>query len=95
MNIKEIATTLAILGTGSLAAMGCGKEQAPAAEVPGGADAAATDAGEAKCAEGHVDEGHCGDDATEAAADGAEGEGSCTGEGAEGEAEGEGSCSGK
>ena len=84
MNIKEIATTLAILGTGSLAAMGCGKEQQPATEVPGGADAAAdaTDAGEAKCAEGHEGEGHC-------EGEGAEGEGSCSGE------EGEGSCSGE
>lgn len=100
MNIKEIATTLAFLGTGSLAAMGCGKEQAPATEVPGGAEATPADAGEAKCAEGHSEEGHCGDDAAaegegSCSGESAEGEGSCSGEKAEGEGEGEGSCSGK
>ena len=97
MNIKEIATTLAILGTGSLAAMGCGKEQQPATEVPGDAAAAdpaadATDAGEATCSEGHEGEGHCeGEAAEEGGEEAAEegGEASCSGE------EGEGSCSGK
>lgn len=93
MNIKEIATTLAILGTGSLVVAGCNKD-APATEVPAGVDAPAADAGEANCAEGHTEEGHCGGADGEAAADGGEeGEASCSGEG-EG-AEGEASCSGK
>ena len=84
MNIKDIAATLAILGSGTLVMTGCGKEQ-PATEVPGGDAATPADgaadaaAAEASCAEGHTDEGHCGDDAA--------GEGSCSAE------EGEGSCS--
>lgn len=84
MNLKQIATTLAVLGTGSLALAGCEKDAAPT-EVPGAADAPA--AGEASCAaDDHPGEGHCGDDA--AGGEDAEGEGSCGGEGAEGE----GSC---
>ncbi len=83
MNIKDIAATLAILGSGVLAT-GCGKD-APATEVPGGEAAPAADA-EAKCSAGHSDEGHCGD----AAAPADDAEGSCSAD-----AEGEGSCSGK
>jgi len=92
MNIKDIAATLAILGSGALAMTGCGDKK-PATEVPGGDEAAPpTDGGaEAKCSAGHTEEGHCGDEAAPAA-DGAEGEGeaSCSAEG-----KAEGSCSGK
>ena len=89
MNIKDIAATLAILGSGALA-MGCGPKEKPTTEVPAG-DEAAPDAGgaaEAKCGEGHTEEGHCGAD--EAAADGGgEAEASCSAD-----AKAEGSCSG-
>jgi len=90
MNIKDIAATLAILGSGALL-VGCGKDK-PATEAPGGAEAAPTDGGaEAKCGEGHTEEGHCG-------ADGAPAEGGETpaegGEEAAAEG-GEGSCGGK
>ncbi|MCX4247904.1 hypothetical protein [Paraliomyxa miuraensis] len=92
MNIKDIAATLAILGSGALVMTGCGKDK-PATEVPGGdaevaptgGDEAVPPAGEASCGEGHTEEGHCGG---EEAAGG--GEASCGGEG-----EGEGSCGGK
>ena len=84
-NIKDIAATLAILGSSTLAMTGCGKEQQPATEVPGGDEATPADGadagGEAKCGEGHEGDGHCGDDA---AAGG--GEASCSAEGGEGEA---------
>lgn len=95
MNIKDIAATLAILGSGALVMTGCGKEK-PATETPGGAEAtpeAGGDAAEAKCGEGHTEEGHCG--AAEEAAGGegdAAAEGSCGGAAKEG---GEGSCGGK
>ena len=80
MNIKDIAATLAILGSGALVMSGCGKD-APATEVPGEEAAPAADA-EASCAaDDHPDEGHCGDDA--AGGDEAAGEGSCSGEGEE------------
>lgn len=85
MNIKDIAATLAILGSGALLT-GCGKDK-PTTEVPGGTEAAPTDGAEAKCAAGHTDEGHCGD-AAASADDAPEGEGSCS-------ADGEGSCGGK
>ncbi len=90
MNLKEIATTLAVLGSGALALSGCEKD-APATEVPEAA-VPAGEAGEASCAadgEDHPADGHCGGDA-------ADGEASCSAEGGEGEAEaeaeGEGSC---
>lgn len=94
MNIKDIAATLAILGSGALMT-GCGKDK-PATEVPAGDEAAPTDGAEAKCSADHKEDGHCGDDAAapaegEAAA-GAEGEASCS---AEGKKDGEGSCGGK
>lgn len=86
MNFKDIATTLAVLGSGALFLSGCDKEK-PATEVPDAA-APAADAGEGSCAaDDHPGEGHCGDDK----ADG-EGEGSCGGEKAEGEGDGEASC---
>lgn len=79
MNLKSIATTLALLGSGALAMTGCEKD-APATETPGGAEGAA-DAAEGSCGADKAEgEGSCG----------AEGEGSCGGEKAEGE--GEGSC---
>jgi hypothetical protein len=46
-NLKDIAATLAILGSGVLVMSGCGKDK-PATEVPAG-DAAADPAGEASC----------------------------------------------
>lgn len=67
-NFKNIAATLAILGSGALL-VGCEKK-GETTEVPGAADgagagdaasdAAAGDAAEAKCGEGHAEEGHCG-----------------------------------
>lgn len=92
MNIKDIAATLAILGSGALL-VGCGKDK-PATETPAGAEAAPTDAGggEAKCGEGHTEDGHCNGDAAAPAEGGGE-EASCS---AEGKPEGgEGSCSSK
>ena len=88
MNLKEIATTLAVLGTGALTFTGCDKEK-PATEVPDAAAPAAT-AGEASCAAAeHPGEGHCGD---AAAAEGeGDAEGSCGAEN-EGEGDGEASC---
>ena len=80
-NLKDIAATLAILGSGTLVLGGCDKDK-PATEVPGGAiEAPSTDAadampdeatdetelGEASCsADNHPEEGHCsGDTASE------------------------------
>jgi hypothetical protein len=84
-NLKQIAATLAILGSGALVFTGC-KKDGETTEVPGGdgagdtatdaagdtaGDAAGGDAGgdagggeaaEAKCGEGHTEEGHCGAD---------------------------------
>ena len=75
-NLKTIAATLAVLGSGALV-MGCNKEKQTTETPDGGgaadggdaaaddADAAADDAaaaagGEATCGEGHTEEGHCG-----------------------------------
>ena len=93
MNIKDIAATLAILGSGALAMTGCGKDK-PATEVPAGDEAAPTDGAEAKCSADHKEEGHCGDEAAAPAegGDAGGGEASCS---AEGKTEGEGSCGGK
>lgn len=91
MNIKDIAATLAILGSGTLVMTGCGKEQ-PATEVPGGEEAAPGGEAEASCsADEHPAEGHCGGEDG-----GEEAEGSCSAEGGEGSCSGEkaeGSCS--
>ena len=87
MNVKDIAATLAILGSGALL-IGCGKEK-PTTEVPTGGDAAGDPAGdaagdtagdamggEAKCGGAdHTGEGHCGDEAA-----GAEGGDAAAGE---------------
>ncbi len=92
MKLKDIASTLAVLGSGALFLSGCDKEK-PATEVPD-ATVPAADAGEGSCAaDDHPDDGHCGGDTAEAEA---EGEGSCGGDKAEGEAdaEGEASCGG-
>jgi len=90
MKFKDIATTLAVLGSGALLFTGCDKEK-PATEVPDAA-APAAEAGEGSCAaDDHPGEGHCGGDAEEAegegscGAEGGEGEGSCGAEGGEGE----------
>ena len=56
-NLKDIAATLAILGSGALVMSGCGKDK-PATEVPGDADAAG-DAAEGSCG-GEKAEGSCG-----------------------------------
>lgn len=91
MNIKDIAATLAILGSGALLT-GCGKDK-PATEVPATEGAAPVDAaaggGEAKCGEGHSEEGHCGADEAAPPA----GEASCSADAKP--TEGEGSCGGK
>ena len=76
-NLKDIAATLAILGSGALVMSGCGKDK-PATEVPAGDEAAPpADGAEASCAGATEEaEGSC------AAAEGdeaAEGEGSCGG----------------
>lgn len=76
-NLKQIAATLAILGSGALMTTGCKKDNATT-ETPGGGDAAGGDAAggaaaEATCGEGHTEEGHCGAPA--------EGEGEAAGEG--------------
>ena len=83
-NLKDIAATLAILGSVSFMATGCKKDSS---EVPAGDDAAA----EKSCG-GDKAEGSCGGDKAEGSCGGdkAEGEGSCGGE----HAEGEGSCGG-
>lgn len=59
MNLKQIATTLALLGSGALVFTGCDKNKA-GSEVPGGGGG---EAGEAACAaDDHPAEGHCGGD---------------------------------
>ncbi len=81
-NLKDIAATLAILGSGALVMSGCGKDK-PATEVPG--DAAAADGGDAaegSCS-GDKAEGSCAGEGEEAA------EGSCSGDKAEGSCSGE------
>ena len=72
LNIKEIAATLAILGSGSLMTAGCEKD-APATETPGGAEAAPAAGAEGSCGEGKT-EGSCGEGKTEGKT-----EGSCGG----------------
>ena len=79
MDLKSIATTLAILGTGTLSLAGCEKDM-PATETP--AAPSADSAAEGSCGADKA-EGSCGGDK-------AEGEGSCGGDKAEGEGEGEG-----
>jgi hypothetical protein len=81
-NLKDIAATLAILGSGALALGGCDKDK-PATEVPGAEAPAAPEApgaegmGEASCsADSHPEEGHCNGDKAEG-----EGEGSCSADG--------------
>jgi len=89
-NLKDIAATLAILGSGALVLSGCGKD-APATEVPGGA---AGDAAEGSCS-GDKAEGSCSGDKAEGSCSGDKAEGSCSGDKAEGSCSGdkaEGSC---
>ncbi len=82
LNIKEIAATLALLGSGSLMVTGCEKD-APATETPGG-DAAAP-AAEGSCGEKKA-EGSCGEGKTEGSCGEGKTEGSC------GEKKAEGAC---
>jgi hypothetical protein len=95
-NIKDIAATLAILGSGVLVMSGCAKDK-PATEVPAGGDAAGEKA-EGSCS-GEKAEGSCSGEKAEGSCSGEKAEGSCSGEkteGAEGEkAAGEASCSSK
>jgi hypothetical protein len=92
-NLKDIAATLAILGTGALVMGGCSKDK-PATEVPAGAEGEKAEGscggekaeGSCSAAEGEKAEGSC------SAAEGEKAEGSCSA--AEGE-KAEGSCSGK
>ena len=59
MNLKQIATTIALLGSGALVLTGCDKDK-PSTDVPGGAGG---EAGEAQCAaDDHPADGHCGGD---------------------------------
>jgi hypothetical protein len=84
LKIKEIAATLAILGSGALVVSGCNKDK-EATETPGGA-------GEAK------PEGSCGGEKAEGSCGGEKKEGSCGGEKTEGSCGGEkteGSCGGE
>lgn len=89
-NLKDIAATLAILGSGALVMSGCGKDK-PATEVPAGGDAAAGDAagGESSCSGAAKEEGACSGDAKP------EGEAEAACSGAAKEEGGEGSCSSK
>lgn len=88
-NLKDIAATLAILGSGALVMSGCGKDK-PATETPAGAEAAPTDGAEGSCG-GEKAEGSCGAEQAEGSC-GAEGETPAEGDEA---AEGEASCGGK
>lgn len=90
-NLKDIAATLAILGSGALVMSGCGKDK-PATETPAGAEAAPTDGAEGSCG-GEKAEGSCGGEKAEGSC-GAEGE-EAPAEGEEAAAEGEASCGGK
>lgn len=84
MNLKSIATTLAILGSGVLTLSGCDKDK-PATEVPATPEAAG-EKGEGTCGGDKKAEGNCGGDKAE---------GSCGGDKADGHKEGaEGSCGG-
>jgi len=89
-NLKDIAATLAILGSGALVMSGCGKDK-PATEVPAGGEAAP--AGDAAGGETPA-EGSCGAGGEEKPAEGSCGAGGAEGEKACGEAGGEKSCGG-
>jgi hypothetical protein len=76
MNLKHIATTIALLGSGALVLTACNKEKG-STEVPGGEGG---EAGEAQCAaDDHPAEGHCGGDSADGA-DAAEGDAEEAGE---------------
>jgi hypothetical protein len=100
LKIKEIAATLAILGSGALAVSACNKDK-QATETPeaaGGGDAAGAEAADGEKAEGSCGgaaEGSCGGDKAEGEGEKAEGScGGAKGEGSCGGAKGEGSCGG-
>jgi len=93
LKIKDIAATLAILGTGTLVVTGCNKDK-QTTEQPGGAGAAEDPAAGAEAggekAEGSCGgEGGCGGEKHDAAG-GEKAEGSCGGEGGCGGAKAEG-----
>ena len=80
-NLKDIAATLAILGSVSFMVTGCKKDSS---EVPAGDEAA----GEKSCG-GDKAEGSCGGDKAEGSCGGDKAEGSCGGDKAEGSCGGE------
>lgn len=96
-DLKTIAATLAIMGSGTLVVAGCEKDQ-PATETPAGADAVG-DAAEGSCgaekAEGScAAEGGCGAEGSCGAEGAADADADAEGgeEAAEGDEAGEGSC---
>ncbi len=73
LNIKEIATTLAILGTGAIALSGCKKDTQTTEQPAGAGGETEAPAGEGSCGgEKKEGEGSCGGEKKE-------GEGSCGG----------------
>jgi hypothetical protein len=87
-NLKTIAATLAVLGSGSLTLTGCDKDKA-ATENPG---AAAGEHGEASCSANKA-EGSCSADKAEGSCSADKAEGSCSADKTEGADKAEGSCS--
>jgi len=83
-NLKSIAATLALLGSGAFAITGCDKKDTGATETPGGKEAAPAEKAEGSCGAEKA-EGSCGAEKEKA-------EGSCGAEKAEGEEKAEGSC---
>ena len=75
LKIKEIAATLAILGSGALAVSACNKDK-QATETPDGA----AGEGDATAPEGDAPEGDAAAPEGDAAAEGEKAEGSCGGE---------------
>ena len=86
LKIKEIAATLAILGSGALVVSGCNKDK-EATETPAGAGGEETKP-EGSCG-GEKAEGSCGGEKKEGSCGGEKKEGSCGGEKAEGSCGGE------
>lgn len=90
-NLKDIATTLALMGSGAFVLTACDKEK-PATEVPGADDPSGVSGdAEGSCAAAdHPADGHCGGDASAADAEAPTAEEPALDEGAaEGEGEGE------
>jgi hypothetical protein len=88
LNIKEIAATLAILGSGALVLTGCEKDK-EATETPAAAGGAGEEAKPEGSCGGEKAEGSCGGEKKEGSCGGEKAEGSCGGEKAEGSCGGE------